>query len=507
MKIDQDKQILTSEQKLGKYNCIREIMKVIFVLVGIAILFMIGYGMYHNQWLVLWILLWQIISLLHLSCYSKMASYQRVWAVIILLFPGLGTLLYFLGGSTFWDPSKDVSLKEKSDLEQSKMKVTKLDDIKNNTNYQIYRNEGIQYFPTGEKFFQDFETEIKKATKSILIEVYILSKGKLFDHILDILEKKAKEGVKVEILADGLGSLLKVSKKDKKRMKEAGIHFLIFKPLKKSKSISDYLLYRDHKKIMIIDEKIAYLGGINISDEYINKKEMYGVWKDGGIKVKGNVVKDLLQMYFKTKGKITSITKQELQKIADSKEEGTDEKKGYHIAFDEKGKTGENFIITSLVGTIYQAKKYLYIVTPYLIPNSLILNALRKMAKEGIDVKVLVPHMADKKIVQYANRSNYQTLLEEGVKIYEYEPGFIHTKYMITEEMAMIGTVNLDYKSFYFNQECMLLSYQTGIEKSIKEDFEKTLQESIFIQEEIWKKRGIFEKCKEGIAHFLTPLL
>lgn len=508
MDIDIYKKNLTNEQKLGKYNislCITKILSIVIFLLLQAIIIVC---IFKHRYTALVYFCISLIAISHLFLFNKVKEYKVVWLVLIVLFPIMGALMYSLIGDNSFSKNQEKKL---NDIEEENKKLTKntnymeikeLHEINQFSTYRIYKNQGIVFFNTGEDFFNYLLKELENAKKSILIDIYILSKGMLLDKILDVLMRKSKEGIIVELMFDNLGSMFKVPKEIKESLIESGIKLYEYKKI--GINISDYVNHREHKKIILIDGKIAYTGGINISDEYVNEKELHGTWKDGGIKVCGDVAISYLLMYLKTKEEITN-KKSDVKKYIIDKE--FKDKDGFIFAYSDGPDNLKNPVENVFLNIINLSQDYLYIVTPYFIPSKKIINSIKNAVSRGVDVRILLPYIPDKKIVQHANRAYYRELIKSGVKLYEYKKGFIHSKYLVTDDISIVGTANLDYRSLYFNYECMNLSYKTGIEKCIKEEFEKDIKESICINLKNVESQSIVEKIEGKIAKFLAPLL
>lgn len=509
MYIDRDKENISGEEKLGKYNILLSSFKIIFALLFILLQCGAIFLIFKYRYIALSYLVITLIAIVHLIIFNKIKEYKLVWLVLIILFPISGPLMYFVIGNNKFNKNKKCKL---NNIEEENIKIIKntdyvqikeLENINKLSHYKMYKNQGIEFFNTGEDFFDDLLNEIKRAKKSILIDIYILSKSELFEKILEILKDKVKEGVIVEIIYDGLGSMFKVPKKLKNNIKNSGIMLYTYKKI--NFNIADYVNHREHKKIILIDGKIGYTGGINIADEYINKKELHRIWKDGGIKIYGDVVVNYLLMYLITREEITK-EKVNIEKYIISEESNNNEN-GFVFAYSDGPNNDKKIVKSTYINVANLSKRYLYIVTPYFIPSKDILNSIKQAANRGVDVKILLPHIPDKKIIQYANRSYYNELLKSGVRVYEYKKGFIHSKYMVSDNISLVGTANLDYRSLYFNFECMNLSYNTGIELKIKEEFEKDIKDAICIELDDIKKQNVIEKIKEIIARFLAPIL
>lgn len=508
MNIDKDKKKITREQKLGKYNILLSGLKLAGTLVFVILQIIAIYLIVKYKYITCGYIIICVLAILHLLLFSKINEYKIVWIVLIILFPFIGAILYFLGGCNAFSKKQKSKLNGIEEYYVDMIQNSDYVDVKELkfadrlSRYKICNNQGIEFFNTGEDFFDNLIKEMENAKKSILIDIYILSKGKLLDKILEVLKQKVKEGVIVEIIYDEFGSMFKIPKKIKDDIKNSGIKLYGYKKI--NFNLTDYLNHREHKKIFLIDGYIAYTGGINISDEYINKKELYRVWKDGGIKVYGEVAKSYLIMYLKIREAITNIKVDYKKYILDKKYEN---KKGFTFTYADGPDNDNDPVGNIYLDVINRSNKYLYIVTPYFIPNKEIVKCIKKAANRNVDVKILLPHVADKNIIQYANRSYYKELLNSDVKVYEYKKGFIHTKYMVSDNISLVGTANLDYKSLYFNFECMNMSYKTGIEEIIKKEFENDIKEAICITKQDINSVNMFEKIKCCIAHFLAPLL
>lgn len=508
MYIDKDKKNLTSKQKLGKYNILLSVFKIasiiVFIIIQIiAICLIVRYKYATYGYIII-----SLLAILHLFLFSQIKEYKTLWFILIIVFPIIGVLMYFLIGNISFNKNRKKQL-NKIDEEgisiinnSNYVEVEELKSMTNFSKYKVYKNQGIKFFNTGEEFFDDLLNEMKNAKKSILIDIYILSKGILFNQFLEILSKKVKEGVIVELIYDDLGAMFKLPKKIKESIIESGIK--LYKYEKINLNTAECINYREHKKIFLIDGQIAYTGGVNISDEYINKKELHRIWKDGGIKIYGDIAISYLLMYLKTKEEITKEKSNYKKYILDRK---FDNMEGSVFAYSDGPDEDKNPVENIFLNIINNSKKHLYIATPYFIPNKKIVDSIKNASKRNVDVKILLPHIPDKKIVQYANRSFYKELLESGVKVYEYKKGFTHSKYIVSDNISTVGTANLDYRSLYFNFECMNLSYNTGIEKKIKEEFEKDIKDAICINLNDVNNQNIIEKIRECIAHFLAPIL
>ncbi|MEG2348805.1 MAG: cardiolipin synthase [Clostridia bacterium] len=453
-------------------------------------------------------------------------AYKISWILFITFLPVVGVVAYFLWGNSKLRGKKekkfrkirtettkllnetDSILKEIEEID--KYKYNQVRYMQNVTGYPLYKNEGLEYFELGEKFFDSLKKDLLKAKKYILMEFYILSSGKLWDEIFEILKKKAKDGVNIKIIIDSLGCIKAMPKNIKNILNEYGIEVEIFNP--PSPIISGYINYRDHRKIVVIDGIISYTGGVNIADEYVNAVERFGHWKDVGIKIKGEPSWSFALMFLRNLEESSSkeVDYEWYKKITDEMLINTPKSnlKGYVLPFCDGPDNFKNPIESMYIQTINYAKEYVYITTPYFIISEELLKALLTSARSGVDIRVILPHIPDKKLVQIATRSYYDILLEAGVKVYEYEPGFIHSKtFVVDDEVCIVGTANLDFRSTHLNFECLAWTYKTGVELDVKKDFLNILDYCIEIDKKQWKNRKFLTKIAEAIISAFSPML
>ena len=285
-------------------------------------------------------------------------------------------------------------------------------------------------------------------------------------------------------------------------LKEDGIQAKVFSPIKAI--ISTHQNNRDHRKIVVIDGKVAYTGGVNLGDEYINKKIRFGKWKDTAIKITGNSVNSFTTMFLEMWNIDSKNNEDYLPYIVSQEEKG----KGYVMPYSDNPLDNELVGKTIYMDILNNAKKYVYIMTPYLILDDELLNTIKYTAKRGVEIRIIMPHIPDKKIVYCLGRSYYEELLKANIKIYEYEPGFSHGKMFISDDdKAVVGTINLDYRSLYLHFECGCYIYQNEVIKDIKADFDKTFIDSIIIDKQNIRKYGLFKKIIGIILRFFAPLM
>ena len=341
----------------------------------------------------------------------------------------------------------------------------------------IYNNSACSYYGEGEKMYLKMLSDLEKAKRYIFLEYYIISEGEMWQTVYEILKRKAAEGVKIRILYDDVGCMKTLPKEISARTKTNGIEYAVFSPVTPLLSVIHN--NRDHRKIMLVDGNIAYTGGINIGDEYINKKSPFGKWKDSGVRIKGDgavgFLGIFLSMWAYARGECESFCAFAPER-AESVSDG-----GYYIPFSTGPKpvykinTGRAL----LLNIINQSRDYLYITTPYLVTDHELTHAFINAAKRGVDVRIITPGIADKKIVNIMTKSFYPPLVNEGVKIYEYTPGFIHSKCVVCDDLfAIVGSINVDYRSLMHNFEDAVLMCASRAVMAVKDDILRVAAES-----------------------------
>jgi len=446
-------------------------------------------------------------------------DYKVPWLLFVITLPIVGLMLYFifhqrklpkkyfkrlnkLNNSLNYDDHKELEeLKKDNELIYSQ-----IEQLKKISGTHLYRDNNITYFSLGEEMHKSILEEVEKATKFIFLEYFIIEEGVFWNSILDVLKRKTSKGVEVKVVYDDIGCMNTLPGNYFKQLKEHGIEAVLFSKLKGQ--ADGEFNNRSHRKILVIDGKVGFTGGVNIADEYINVKEVYGKWKDTGIKIEGPAVDELTKMFL-SDYHINIKKNNDLDLMS------------YYGKYDMKGNNsyvvpfgdGPNPIYERQVGKtvimniLNQATNYVYITTPYLIIDNELMRCLENTALRGIDVRIIVPHIPDKKIVFEMTKSNYEILIKSGVKIYEYTPGFIHSKMYISDDvLAMIGTINLDYRSLTHHFENGVLIYKDKCIESMKKDFIETMNESEYIKKELGKD-NLIKRFIKSIVRIFSPLL
>lgn len=464
---------------------------------------------------ILYILL-SILLVLEIIKNTKSISANLPWVILILFFPAAGTMLYLFIGNDFHSSktlkkvnkevnnSKKYYVQDKEIINEINEKnLDKLRYLANDAKFIVSKNNKVKYYPLGELVFKDMLNELNKAKDYIFLEYFRIDKGSMWTSILEILKKKVKEGVEVRIIYDDFGCIQPMPNDYNKELEQYGIKVVVFNEIKPFLGI--IMNNRDHRKIMIIDGKVAFCGGINIADEYINKKVRFGHWKDNGIMVKGEGVYNFVIMFLS----LWNAYKNEDVDYSKFKvnQKGKYKENGYLVSYCDNpldsDQVGENVYLN----IINQSKKYLFISTPYLILDSELEKSLILAAKRGVDVRIVVPKIADKKIVYSLSSSYFEQLIKNGVNIYTYTPGFIHSKVFVSDdEVATVGTFNLDYRSLYLHFECGIYMEKVDEIKNIKKDLENVIKKSHKVtQKEATPNfiKGIWQ----GILRLFAPLM
>ena len=446
-------------------------------------------------------------------------AFKIAWLIPILLFPVLGGLVYLVFGSDRTGKyirnkmgriEKEMQdgiskANERSEIEKMPPDVVNQSHyISNSAHCPPYKNTTVEYLPMGEVKFERMVQELKKAKRYIFMEYFIIQEGTMWNTILDVLEEKAKEGVDVRVIYDDMGCILTLPTGYEKTLREKGIQCQIFNPF--IPILSSHFNTRDHRKICVIDGNVGFTGGINLADEYINGYEKHGHWKDTAILLKGEAVFSLTTMFLSMWDYLI-------------KKEGEDYAAYYPDSWDENAQGivqpfADNPLDDEAVGeTVYlnlinKAKRYVYITTPYLILSNEMVTAMNTAAKSGVDVRIITPHVPDKWYVHAVSRSYYEMLVEAGVKIYEYTPGFVHAKtFVVDDEYAVVGTINLDYRSLYLHFECAAWMYKASCVTDVRDDFLKTQQMSQEITLEECRNISIPRRLGRSVLRVLAPLM
>ena len=463
--------------------------------------------------------LFDIIIIVYILNSKDDATAKIAWLMVCAVFPVIGGLFYIYIHTNF---GMRAMKKRSNELVAENMKAVpqdpkvladlKKDDIGTSqiAHYMasagchpVCANTAVKYYPFGEDKWKDLLEDFKKAKKFIFLEYFIVEEGLMWGKMLEILEQKAAEGVDVRFIYDGTCEFVLVPRKYPKLLAGLGIKAKVFDRL--TPLVSSAYNYRNHRKIAVIDGKVAYTGGVNLADEYINAKEVFGHWKDTAVRMEGPAVDPFTLMF------LEDWNLDEEKPFVDHSFLGHSEPQkanGLVIPLGETPLDDERTAENMYIDFLNRAKRYVHIMSPYLILDGEMETALCFAAQRGVDVKLLMPGIPDKKMVYALAWTYFGRLMEAGVKIYTYTPGFVHAKsFVADDERAFVGTINLDYRSLYHHYECGAYLYKTDCVADVERDFQKTLKECELVTPERINKRSLGSKIIGPVARIIAPLL
>lgn len=510
---------------LGKIIFSRTIFIFLMMLVQAGFLF-IGFawlGKYMNY---LWgsFSAFSAIVLVYLINKEDLPEFKIAWLIPICIFPVFGALFFVYVDKNFGSrrlkkklnrviaDTKEYmqtgeGIRERLETEDTHM-ASLSRYLEETGGYPTYAGGEAVYFPVGEEKWADMLKELKAAKEFIFLEYFIVEPGKMWDSILEILKQKAKEGVEVRFMYDGMCSLMLLPYNYPKKMRAFGIQTRAFAPI--IPLLSTHQNNRDHRKILVIDGKTAYTGGVNLADEYVNLKTRFGHWKDTAVKIKGKAVDSFTMMFLRT----WDAGNKSAEKAADTDyprylhKYDEDFGEGYMIPYGDGPNRKENVAEKVYIDMLNSASKYVHITTPYFIVDNVMLQAIKFAARRGVEVKIILPHIPDKAYAFAIARTYYQGLLEAGVQIYEYTPGFIHAKSFVSDDCkAVVGTINLDYRSLYHHFECASYFYKCPVVQDVEKDFQATAGASQQITHETCRKMNPLWRISGHVLNIFGPLM
>lgn len=451
-----------------------------------------------------------LICAFHALGSNRNSLSKAVWILFVLTFFPVGFFVYFLASNKMFFAKdkrkyKKIFARTSSWIPLSSPNVEENEIgqyLKEVGKFNSYKDTKLKYFYAGSVLFDDVLEELLNAKEYVFIEFFIFSSGMLLDRILAILEPKIKAGLDVRIIYDSFGSHAKLKDEDWIRMKKMGIKIYSFNRLTPVLAFSQN--YRDHRKFIIIDGRVAYTGGANLGDEYTNEKRMYGYWKDEGIKVSGKsvdrMVFDFLRHYEFVSGK-----EEDYQKYMGKYEKFNNDSLvvPYVDGLDYPTPIGKNVYLKMMM----RAEKILYIMTPYFVVDDTVYDILRNKAQSGVDVRIILPDVPDKKFVYMVSMANAESLISSGVKIYKLTNCFVHSKVMMNEKEVVMGSINLDLRSFYQQFESAIYTNDKGVRKDVQKDFVSSLRHSLLITKEMTKKHNVFFKIFAALLQVWSPLM
>lgn len=514
-------------------KAMRKFWKLVFGRTGILVLLMLiqavvlfgGFILIDSRtWVINYaISILAIVILIYIMNARTNPSFKLMWIILILLVPVVGVVFYLY---TRMQPGTAYIAKRVSEIVSDEERYLRPSDDTLNSirvesrqeygfaeylyrkgKYPVYDGSGIKYFPLGEDQFEELLYQLSRAEKFIFLEYFILERGHMWNEILKILIRKVREGVEVRLIYDGTCTLSLLPKNYPAKMRKHGIKCKVFSPM--TPFLSTHQNNRDHRKIVVIDGNTAFTGGINIADEYINRKKRFGHWKDTGVMVQGRAVDSFTLMFLQMwnideKGRENYDRYMQRYPVMDAETR----KGGYVAPYGDSPFDNEEVGEKVYLDIINRSRDYVHIMTPYLIIDEEMINALIFAAQRGVEVKLVLPHIPDKKYAYLLARTYYEELIREGVEIYEYTPGFVHAKvFSCDDERAVVGTINLDYRSLYLHFECAVYMWKNPAISDIEMDFYNTLKKCRRISVEDCRKYSPLAKAAGMILRLVAPLM
>lgn len=367
----------------------------------------------------------------------------------------------------------------------------------------IYENTSVIYFPLGEDMFREMLLQLEKAEKFIFMEYFLISEGYMWDSILEILNRKAAAGVEVRVLYDGMNAFYNLPYSYPEKLKKLGIQCRMFAPVRPF--VSTHYNNRDHRKILVIDGHTAFTGGVNLEDHYINRTSPHGHWKDTAVMLQGDAVQSFTLLFLQMWN--ATGASREFRPYLTVPEQSVPAQ-GYVIPFGDTPTDQENVGEMVYLDILNRAKDYVWIMSPYFIPDAQLLTAMKFAAGRDVDVRLILPHIPDKKTVFALAQAHYRELTEAGVKIYEYTPGFVHAKVFLSDDIhAVVGTINLDYRSLYHHFECAAYLYDVPALRDIREDFLHSFDISQRITMEDVRAQSLLTRLLGAVLKIMAPMM
>ena len=465
------------------------------------------------KWLLALSFVLSLITCIYVLSSNKNSLSKAVWIIFILIFFTLGYIFYLISDEriffrkakirykNIYDNSKSY-VGEKNVYSESSVVERDCTYLYQAGNFNVYKDTAAEYFPSGAQLFDNLLDRLKKAEKFIFIEYFIVSDGNLLNRFFDVLSECVSRGVDVRLIYDDMGSHKPLSHKNKVRFKKAGIKLCAFNRLVPIISVA--LNYRDHRKIVVIDGKTAYTGGCNLADEYVNEKRMHGYWKDNGIRLDGPAV-DGFTLIFLRQWEYLTKTREDYSSFMGmaTPSENSAVVVPYADGLDFELPIGKS-VYENMIAA---AKDKIYIMTPYFIVDDAITNLLINKALSGVDVRIILPEIPDKSFVYGVTRNNAEKLMDYGVKAYLMKNSFVHSKLLLTENSVVVGSINMDLRSFYQQFECAVYTDDHKIRSAVLSDFENTFNDCQLITEKNKLRKHTFYRAFAGLMQVFAPFM
>ena len=494
------------------------------ILLLLALQFLILFGMFFRfQQFLPHILggtgLFTAVMVLYLLNTDLDPTAKNTWMAVIMVLPVFGSLLYLYSRRDIGHRALGKRLQELQDqaagmLPQAPATVEALKDncpgaaamaryAASAGCHPVLQNTAVTYFPSGEAKLEAMLRELERAQKFIFLEYFIIEEGMMWGRILEILARKASQGVDVRVMYDGTCEFTLLPKSYPQKLRALGIQCRVFAPV--TPFVSTHYNYRDHRKILVIDGHTAFNGGVNLADEYVNHIQKYGHWKDAALMLKGEAARSFTLMFLQMwdipsrKNQWESFLSQPVEKT---------ETEGFVMPYGDRPLDDKRVGQQVYMDLLNRAEKYVHIMTPYLVLDGEMENALRYAAQRGVEVELILPGIPDMPPVHALAKTHYKSLLDAGVRIYEYTPGYVHAKVFVCDGTeAVVGTINLDYRSLYHHFECATYLYGVGCIADIEKDFRYTAEKCRAVTMESVKKEKLLTRLTGFVLKVIAPLM
>lgn len=510
--------------KKGVLSVVFSRTALILLLVVVQLLLMLGLATYLTDYVVYVYGAMNILGaviVVYIINQRGNPAFNMTWVLLILISPVFGCLFYlyvksqlgtrYIGkrlGRLKLDTWQYMEQKQEiiDDLRLSKPANANLAHyMKYQVGFPTYRNTKAVYFACGEEKFSVLIKQLEKAENFIFMEYFIVEEGYMWDTILDVLKHKVQEGVEVRFMYDGMCSISLLPYNYPKTIQKYGIKCKMFSPIRPVLSTTQN--NRDHRKICVIDGKVGFTGGINLGDEYINRKVRFGYWKDTAVMLEGDAVQSLTMLFLQM-WNVTEFKPDPYDRYVTPMSEELHRELGFMIPYGDSPYDNEDVGEEVYFHILNHAKKYVHIMTPYLILDNEMLDTLTRAAKSGIEVCIIMPHIPDKWYAFAVAKTYYRELIEAGVQIYEFTPGFVHAKIFVSDDdTATVGTINLDYRSLYLHFECGVFIYNNPVVRDIENDFQKTLEKCQRVSVTDLKKISPIMLICGRVLRLIAPLM
>lgn len=452
---------------------------------------------------------------------SRMDPTAKItWLIVVMIMPVFGVLLYVYTQSEIGHRLERKRIDElnkrycgylkqsgevEKNLEAEDPAINRLAHyIQRTGSYPVFQNSEVKYFPLGEDKWEEMLKQLEAAKHFIFLEYFIIDEGVMWATVLEILARKVMEGVEVRVMYDGSCEFSTLPHNYPERLAKLGIKCKMFSPL--SVMMSTHYNYRDHRKILVIDGHTAFNGGVNLADEYVNRRERFGHWKDTAVMIKGDAVRSYTMMFLQ----MWSVTERDenFEKYLSYPTYSPENVKGFVLPYGDCPLDDEKVGERVYMDILNRATDYVYIMSPYLILDGEMETALKFAAERGVRVSLILPGIPDKKIPYALAKTHYASLLDSGVEILEYTPGFVHAKVFVADDReAVVGTINLDYRSLYHHFECATYMYKTDCIDEIRDDFLATREKCVCVTKESRKQIRVITKLVGVLAKVIAPLM